>query len=470
MSPRDYFLFSPLLPQVAMGSLPFSSIIEPIKNWIKKIDYIEGEATKIYPDKNKIEYLTKWGENIEIDYDQLVIAIGSTNEGLDTISGAKQYAIGLQDLQDCVLIRNKLIDCLQKADRSNNDEERQRQLQFVVVGAGPVAHTTAAYLHDSLDKYTAKFYPQLKGLFKVTNIHTSFNFKNVYDKNITIELSKFYFREKLNQVKAQVLKLTDNFIECKLDSGLSIINIPYNLCIWTNGQAIHPLVESLRHQLKDQHNHSSLVCDMGMQVQGSHNIFALGDCSTIDQRSLINKWSLIFNNADINHDGSIDLDEYKILMDSLSKFYPSVLLFKERLFELVDTDHNQILTTSEFKSLMVIVDKLLTRFPSTAEVASQQGRFLAYHLNNNHYNLSKDQNVYKGPIFKYKHFGGYEYVGSEDGLVDRGSQGNSIVQGFGALWMWNVIFFSRDVSKRMRFNILLNWIYSKIFSNHPTRI
>ena len=42
--------------------------------------------------------------------------------------------------------------------------------------------------------------------------------------------------------------------------------------------------------------------------------------------------------------------------------------------------------------------------------------------------------------FRYKHLGGYEYVGYENKITFRGSPGTNILDGFGAWWLWNSIF------------------------------
>lgn len=84
------------------------------------------------------------------------------------------------------------------------------------------------------------------------------------------------------------------------------------------------------------------------------------------------------------------------------------------------------------------LERQMTRFPSTAEVAKQQGEFLALY-----FNKSKQEAPEKDrPVFKYKHLGGYEYVGAEDGFVERGSQSESIVTGWGARWLYRVATFA----------------------------
>jgi hypothetical protein len=121
------------------------------------------------------------------------------------------------------------------------------------------------------------------------------------------------------------------------------------------------------------------------------------------------------------------------------------------------------LSEDEFKNVLQAVERQLTRFPSTATVAIQQGQFLAKVFNkiqpdeeeednkaddkkddkkeDDKKEDDKEEDDGDKPVFRYKHVGGYEYVGAEDGFVERGSRGTSIVTGPGAVWMWRSVYF-----------------------------
>lgn len=70
---------------------------------------------------------------------------------------------------------------------------------------------------------------------------------------------------------------------------------------------------------------------------------------------------------------------------------------------------------------------------------------------------------------RYKHIGGYEYIGAESGLRERGSQGGSIMNGFGAYWLWNNVYYSTIVSLPMRIKIGSSWLWSNLFGRDTTR-
>jgi len=197
-------------------------------------------------------------------------------------------------------------------------------------------------------------------------------------------------------------------------------------------------------------------------VKGSKNIYAIGDCATIDQIKLFEKWEVYFQKSDINNDNVIDLDEFKTLIKRKSKKYPALIEVRRqapKYFNMADKNQNGTLDRDEFKELLKLLDHRLTRFPSTATVAIQQGRYLGAHLNHAREENEKDNDDSEDDLkFRYRHIGGYEYVGAESGFVERGSRGYSIITGMGAWWMWETIYYSKMISNRMRFS----WLWDKL--------
>jgi len=152
----------------------------------------------------------------------------------------------------------------------------------------------------------------------------------------------------------------------------------------------------------------------------------------------------------------------------LGKKYPALLDLRSRadtLFAKADLDGSNALSLDEFKYALEEVDKRLTRFPTSASTAIQQGQFLAKLFNTDG---DVEESTAKG--FRYKHIGGYEYVGAEDGLVRRGSKGGFIFSGPGAMWLWYSVFFSRVVSLQLKLGVISNQIWTAVFGRASTRI
>ena len=141
-----------------------------------------------------------------------------------------------------------------------------------------------------------------------------------------------------------------------------------------------------------------------------------------------------------------------------------------------------MLSASEFKDLLVQVDRDLTRLPSTAQTAFQQGRYLARVFSSSGETSAMpdplqtragERDIFRGSYsksddgvlpFRYKHLGGFECasgvnllrstrdsrlafadVGYDEAITKRGTQAASIIDGRGAWWMWRSYLITRSV-------------------------
>lgn len=75
----------------------------------------------------------------------------------------------VQEVEDAQKIRRTVIDCFERASLPKlTDAERQKVLQFVVVGGGPTGVEFAAELHDFVSEDLVKLYPKVKDFVKIT--------------------------------------------------------------------------------------------------------------------------------------------------------------------------------------------------------------------------------------------------------------------------------------------------------------
>ena len=88
VSPRNYFLFTPLLPSCTTGTIEHRSIMEPIRNFLRHkkaaVKFYEAEATKIDYEK-KVVYINDQSDikgtvsSTEVKFDMLVVGVGAEN-------------------------------------------------------------------------------------------------------------------------------------------------------------------------------------------------------------------------------------------------------------------------------------------------------------------------------------------------------------------------------------------------------
>jgi NADH:ubiquinone reductase (non-electrogenic) len=189
-------------------------------------------------------------------------------------------------------------------------------------------------------------FPGLQEFTKVTLLESKDHINNYYDKNISVAMRKRFLTDDINVVSAKALtEVGPNFIVLKEKdaSGKEVLTkVPCGMTVWNTGIAAHPLVEKLRKKLPEhQHNARALVTNPSLVVLGTENVYAIGDCATIDQGALLSRWEDVFKAADTDGSGTIDLKEFETLVGTLARRYPAireVAARAEELFSVHDTD------------------------------------------------------------------------------------------------------------------------------------
>ncbi len=153
----NYFLFTPLLHEVATGSLTPTSVAEPLREIFvgTNIELCQGTVDSI--DKiNRRVHIQAGGSRHTLVYDYLIIATGAETNYYG-ISGAEQNTLPLKDLDDAARIRTQIIDSFEKANAIEDPNERAHLLSFAIIGGGPSGVETAAELMDFIDTIIKRY-------------------------------------------------------------------------------------------------------------------------------------------------------------------------------------------------------------------------------------------------------------------------------------------------------------------------
>ncbi|KAL0300053.1 UNVERIFIED_CONTAM: External alternative NAD(P)H-ubiquinone oxidoreductase B4, mitochondrial [Sesamum angustifolium] len=392
VSPRNYFAFTPLLPSVTNGTVEARSIVEPIRNIVRKkkfdAQFREAECDKIDTQNKKVHcrsQKTNLGgiEEFTVDYDYLVIAMGARPNTFNT-PGVLEHAYFLKEIEDAQRIRRTVIDCFERASLpSVSEEEKKRILHFVVVGGGPTGVEFSAELHDFVNEDLAKLYPTLKKHVKITLLEASDHILNMFDKRITAFAEQKFHRDGINlKVGSMVTKVTATEISTKEIATGETVNTPYGMVVWSTGIGTRPVVMDFMKQI-GQTNRRVLATDEWLRVEGSDCIYALGDCATINQRKVIEDISVIFNKADKNNTGHLKVDDFNEVINDICERYPQVEIHlkKKQLKDFVHlmkhSHGDDEFNIEKFKSSLSEVDSQMKNLPATAQVAAQQGTYLA---------------------------------------------------------------------------------------------
>ena len=66
------------------------------------------------------------------------------------------------------------------------------------------------------------------------------------------------------------------------------------------------------------------MTDKFLRVKGVEGVFAVGDCSTIEQDQLIQQAQSLFKEADTNGDGTLTLAEFRSILEKAKLKYPQI--------------------------------------------------------------------------------------------------------------------------------------------------
>jgi NADH:ubiquinone reductase (non-electrogenic) len=279
ISPRNHFLFTPLLPSTTVGTIEFRSIIEPIRN-LDNIVYHQAYCKNIDIKSKKIVCEDNDTKKIfEINYDYLVIAVGEVTNTFK-IEGVKEYSFFLKELADARKIRTKVIDCFENASLPGlSEEEKRNMLRFVVCGGGPTGVEFAAEMHDFIEDDVKKKYKELEKYVEVVLIEARAGILATFDKKLREYTMKIFKRQKIKMMmKSFVFKVSDKKIFLMDGSELS-----YGLLVWVTGNTSTDFIKNSGLMLNKQ---GKLFTDNYFHVKKEEesyyeDIFAVGDCTVL---------------------------------------------------------------------------------------------------------------------------------------------------------------------------------------------
>lgn len=391
VSPRNYFLFTPLLTSTTVGTLEFRGVIEPLRTSISTpFTYLQGECLSVDVQQNCITAKSVY-EHKEVDgqkpyypqwnipYDYLVVAVGAASNTFN-IPGVEKYCFFLRQVSDARAIRQRIIECFERATSPDEPEaEKNRLLHFVIVGGGPTSVEFAAELHDFLKQDVHKVYPELEDKVQITLIEAGKTLLSTFDANLSEYTLRLFQKRKID-VRTGVSVKEVKRHEIILSDGTTI---PFGLGVWSTGVTATSFVKSLPFE---KERSGRLLIDDHMRVKISAtefatNIFAAGDCASFEDRPL----------------------------------------------------------------------------PQTAQVAEQEGKYIAKLLN---------AHVNQVEPFKFQNRGMLAYVGGKRSVVDTPLVKNS---GFLSWLFWNAAYITKLVSIKNKIMIPMYWFKSFVFGRDIAR-
>jgi NADH:ubiquinone reductase (H+-translocating) len=143
VNPMDYFLYLPLLPEVAAAVLDPRRVAVSLPETLPDVRLILGKADRIDLDARRVGWVDPEGGRGDCGYDRLVLAVGSVTRLL-TIPGVNEHAHGFRGIAEALYLRDHLTLQVELADLTDDPAERAARTTFVVVGAGYTGTEVAA--------------------------------------------------------------------------------------------------------------------------------------------------------------------------------------------------------------------------------------------------------------------------------------------------------------------------------------
>ncbi|KAJ3367083.1 hypothetical protein GGF32_000145 [Allomyces javanicus] len=291
VSPRNYFVFTPLLAGSSVGTLEFRAIMEPVRQFNKPMQFLQAHCTNIDFDKRQITCTTNLEDShdtLTLDYDTLVIAPGASTNTFN-VPGVREHALFLKDISDARKIRARVIECFEHASQPHvTHDEIDRLLHFQTVGGGPTGVEFSAELHDFITEDLARLYPQLMPRVRMTLYDVAPRILGAFDAKLAEYATKRFVRSGVQiRTGTQVRNVEKDKIV--LNDGEEV---PYGLLVWATGITQTELVRGLRGRVApDPRGAHRIVTDRRLRVldpQGEpmEDVYAMGDCATISDYDL----------------------------------------------------------------------------------------------------------------------------------------------------------------------------------------
>ncbi|KAI9098330.1 FAD/NAD(P)-binding domain-containing protein [Phlyctochytrium arcticum] len=401
VSPRNHFVFTPLLASTSgmsldhtdviaqcltlaqpVGTLEFRNITEPVRHHQRKAKYYQAWCDNIDIHKKEIMCTPALPglKPFSLAYDKLVIAVGAYSNTFG-IPGVEKHGLFLKEISHAQKIRARIIECFEMASEPNTSElEQWKLLHFAVVGGGPTGVEFSAELHDFVKDDLAKLYPELMNKVQITVYDVAEKILGGFDDALASYAAKKFARSGIQiRTRTFIKEVKDGKLVLKDDT-----EIPFGALVWATGLTATPLIRNLpvTHTKSQKVLTDEYLRVLDTESKPVEDIYALGDCATIKGNEL----------------------------------------------------------------------------PATAQVANQQGVWLRKHLNA----FTREG---LGKPFHYSHIASMVYIGSWNAIFDTtggalmstGSGGSPGLRGRIAWFVWRSAYLIRSVSVRNMINIPLHW-------------
>lgn len=478
ISPRSYFVFTPLLTSAASGSLDFSNIVEPVRDPKAQVDFIQAAARAIdfrrktvlceatvvksgvteSPRTSEDERVNeegpevtttsppvvqsrRWeqGEMFEVPYDKLVISVGAVSKTFKT-PGVRQNAMFFRDIGDARRVKRRVRECFELAVLPTTSPEMRRHLlHFAIVGAGPTGTELAANLRDYIHEDVVKLYPAVQGIPRISLYDVAPKVLSMFDESLS--------RYAMETMRTEGIEIKTAHHVKGLRWGAPGQEPPYEvdpkrcltltteeegevgvgMCVWSTGNAMNKFLSNALQHLDSFPGESAIL-------KGTDGAKPSPDDQT--------QWHI--------------------------KKAPKVgaLLVDGHLHVQLEGDNGQ---TAVMQDVFALGDNAMLETgspPATAQATSQEAKWLATHFNRG--------DLAQSAPFSFRDMGTLAYIGDANALMQIPHENGSSylpkgLKGRTAAMVWNWAYVSMSISWRNKLRLVFRRMVNRVYGRDVSR-
>ena len=269
---ENFFLFTPMLPEVTGSSVEVSHIVNPIRRMLHRTRFVAGAVEEINLADRQVGIRLAGGSTHQFSYDQLVLALGGETNYYG-LPGVEDHAFTVKSLADAIGLRNHLIDALEQADVEAS-EARRPLTTFVLAGGGLNGVEVMGAINDFV-REAVTAYPQIPNgeirtvlleagprlMFEMEPALADFTRRKLEERGVEIWLNS-----RVAGASAGEVRLVD---------GRTLAT---HTLIWSAGVRPSSLLANLA---LDRDRSGRIMVERTMRVPGHDGVWALGDCAHV---------------------------------------------------------------------------------------------------------------------------------------------------------------------------------------------
>lgn len=281
VDPQPHMTYQPFLPEAAAGSVEPRHVVAPLRRVLKRCHVITANVTEISDSTKtvKIEHSQTGAETLE--YDQLVVALGSVPRLLP-IPGLAEQGISLKTVGEAIYLRNHVLAKLDAASNVDDPELRKRLLTFTFVGGGFAGAEALAELED-MARFATRYYEN------VSREDMSWQLIEAAGR-VMPEVSEKMGAYVVRALEERDIKVYLNTFLKSVENGHAVLSdgteFDTDTLVWNAGVKANPVLKSSDLPLDER---GRVKATSHLQAEGLPHVWAAGDCSAVPDLSKLDE-------------------------------------------------------------------------------------------------------------------------------------------------------------------------------------